>query len=147
MVGNQRRTAVLAVTYFLLVVTASFVAARFVAWQHEGWAGFWYAPALGPEFKGKIFMFKPGAVSNVFSGGPAEAAGLAVGDVLLTVNGISTSKWEELAKLDDQLKVYDELVYQLKRKDGSQATLRIRLGSPLRSWQISVSTLTSLAVA
>jgi len=147
MTSNRRRGAVLAITYSLLIVTAGFVAARFVAWQHEGWAGFWYSPAFGPEFKGKTLLFKPGAVSNVFSGGPAEAAGLNVGDVILTVNGISTSNWEELAKLDDQLKVNDELTYQVKRRDGSPATVQLRLASPLKSRQIAVSTLTSLAVA
>jgi serine phosphatase RsbU (regulator of sigma subunit) len=147
MAGNQRRNAVLAVTYSMLVVSAGFVAARFVAWQHQGWAGFWYAPAFGPEFKGKTILFTPGSVSVVFSGGPAEAAGLAVGDVLLTINGISASKWEELAKLDDQLKVNDEVTYQIKRRDGSPATLRVRLASPLKSRQIAVSALTSLAVA
>jgi serine phosphatase RsbU (regulator of sigma subunit) len=147
MAGNRRRNAVLAVTYSLLVVSGCFVAARFVAWQHEGWAGFWYGPAFGPEFKGKTVLFKPGAVLAVFSGGPAEAAGLTVGDVLLTVNGISTSKWEELAKLDDQLKVNDEVTYQIKRRDGSPATVQVRLASPLKSRQIAVSTLTSLVVA
>jgi serine phosphatase RsbU (regulator of sigma subunit) len=147
MAGNRRRDAVLAVTYSLLVATAGFVAARFVAWQHQGWAGFWYSPALGPDFKGKTLLFKPGAVSNVFSGGPAEAAGLTVGDVLLTVNGISTSKWEELAKLDDQLRVSDEVTYQIKRRDGSPATVQVRLASPLKSLQIAVSTVTSFGVA
>jgi serine phosphatase RsbU (regulator of sigma subunit) len=147
MAGNQRRNAVLAVTYSLLVVSAGFVAARFVAWQHEGWAGLWYAPAFGPEFKGKTILFKPGAVAAVFSGGPAEAAGLNVGDVILTINGISTSKWQELAKLDDQLKVNDDVTYQIKRRDGSAATVQLRLASPLKSRQIAVSALTSLAVA
>ncbi len=147
MAGNRRRDAVLAVTYSLLVVTVGFVAARFVAWNHEGWAGLWYAPAFGPEFKGKVMMFKPGAVSNISSGSPAEAAGLVAGDVLLTINGIPTSNWEELTKLDDQLKVNSEIIYRVRHKDGSQVTVRVLLASPLRSRQIGVSTLTSLAVA
>ena len=145
--GTPRRNAILIVTYSLLLAAAGFVAARFVAWQHEGWAGLWFAPALGPEFKGKIVMFKPGAVSNVFSGGPAQAAGLVAGDVLLAVNGIPTSNSEELAKLDDHLQVNDEIAYRVKSRDGSQATVQVRLRSPLRSRQILVSTLSSLAVA
>ena len=147
MADTRKRNAILAVTYCLLVITAGFVAARFVAWQHEGWAGFWYAPALPPEFKGRIVMFRPGAVSNIFSGGPAEAAGLVDGDVLLNISGIPTSKWEELAKFDDRLRINDAVTYQVQHKDGSQATILVRLGSPLRSRQIWVSTLTSLAVA
>ena len=147
MAEAQRRNTILAVTYSLLVVTASWLAARFVAWQHEGWAGFSYAPAMPEGFKGKAVFFKPGAVSRVFSGGPAEAAGLVVGDVLLTVNGVPTSDWERLAKLDDQLRIHDEITYQVQRKNGLQEMVRLQLSSPLRSRQIEVSTITSLAVA
>jgi sigma-B regulation protein RsbU (phosphoserine phosphatase) len=147
MAGTRRRDAILAVTYCLLFITVGSAAARFAAWRHEGWAGFWYSPALGEKFKGKTVFFKQGAVSSVFSGGPAQAAGITVGDVILTVNGIPTSDWEQLAKFDDHLKVNDRISYQVKRRDGSQTTLQVQLGSPLRSRQIEVSILTSLAVA
>ncbi len=66
----------------------------------------------------RTVFFKPGTVSSVFSGGPAEAAGLVVGDVLLTVNGVPTSDWERLAKLDDQLRIHDEITYQVQHKNG-----------------------------
>lgn len=105
MADARRRNAILTVTYSLLLVTAGRVVARFVAWQQEGWAGFYYAPAMSEGFKGQSVLFKPGSVSSVFSGGPAEAAGLVVGDVVLTANGIPTSDWEQLAKLDDQLRI------------------------------------------
>jgi serine phosphatase RsbU (regulator of sigma subunit) len=147
MTGPRRRNAVLAITYSFLLVTASWVAARFVAWQTEGWAGFWYAPAMPEGFKGNPVLFKPGSVSNIFSGGPAEAAGLALGDILLRVDGIPTSDWQELAKRDDQLRIYDEITYQVRRKNGSPATVQMRLDSPLRSRQIEVSAITGLAVA
>ena len=147
MAGTRRRNAVLAVTYSLLLVAGGWVAARFVAWQHEGWAGFWYAPAMPEGFKGKTVLFKPGTVSNIFSGGPAEAAGLSPGDILLRVDGIPTSDWQQLAKLDDQLRIHDEITYQVQHKDGTQATVRVRLSSPLRSRQIEVSAITGLAIA
>ncbi len=147
MPGTRRRNAVLAITYSVLLVTAGWVAARFVAWQHEGWAGFWYAPAMPEGFKGKPVLFKPGSVSYIFSGGPAEAAGLAPGDILLRVDGIPTSDWQELAKHDDQLRIHDEVTYEVRRKNGSQATVQVRLSSPLRSRQIEVSAITGLAVA
>jgi serine phosphatase RsbU (regulator of sigma subunit) len=147
MAGTRRRNTVLAVTYSLLLLTTGWVAARFVAWQHDGWAGFWYAPAMPEGFKGNPVLFKPGMVSNIFSGGPAEAAGLAQGDILLKVNGVSTSDWQQLAKLDDQLRINDEITYEVQHKNGSQATVQVRLGSPLRSRQIEVSAITGLAVA
>ena len=147
MAGPRRRNAVLAVTYSFLLVTAGWAAARFVAWQHEGWAGFWYAPAMPEGFKGKPVLFEPGSVSNIFSGGPAEAAGLALGDILLRVDGIPTSNWQQLAKLDDQLRIHDEITYQVQRKNGSLETLQLRLSSPLSARQIEVSAITGLAVA
>ena len=147
MAGTRRRDAILAVTYSVLLVAAGLVAARFVAWQHEGWAGFWYAPAMPKGSKGKTMLFKPGAVSSVSSGGPAAVAGLRVGDVILTVNRVPTSDWDHLAHVDDQLKVSDEVTYQVQRRDGSRPTVQVRLGSPLGSRQILVSTFTSLVVA
>src|SRR5215469_17229779 len=147
MADAARQNVILAVTYLFLVVAAGWVAARSVAWQHEGWAGFYYAPAMQQGFKGKTVFFKPGTVSAVFSGGPAEAAGLVEGDVLLSVNGVPTSDWESLAKLDDQLRNHDEIAYQVQHKNGSREIVRLRLSSPLRSRQIEVSTISSLAVA
>jgi serine phosphatase RsbU (regulator of sigma subunit) len=147
MADAARQNVILAVTYLFLVVAAGWVAARSVAWQHEGWAGFYYAPAMQQGFKGKTVFFKPGTVSAVFSGGPAEAAGLVEGDVLLSVNGVPTSDWDGLAKLDDQLRNHDEIAYQVQHKNGSREIVRLRLSSPLRSRQIEVSTISSLAVA
>ena len=147
MADARWRNGILAITYTLLVVTASWMAARFVAWQHEGWAGFWYTPALPEWFKGKAVLFKPGTVASVFSGGPAEAAGLVQGDVILTVNEVPTSDWERLVKLDDQLRIHDEIAYQVQHKNGLRESVRLQLSSPLRSHQIEVSTISSLAVA
>ena len=146
MADAKSPNAILALTYALLVIAAGWVAARFVAWQHEGWAGFCYAPAMPEGFKGKTALFKP-AVSSVFSGGPAQTAGLASGDVLLTVNGIPTSDWNQLAKLDDQLRIHDEIAYEVQRKNGARETVRVRLSSPLRSRQVQVSAITCLVVA
>jgi serine phosphatase RsbU (regulator of sigma subunit) len=144
---NKSPNAILALTYALLLVTAGWVAGRFVAWQHEGWAGFYYAPALEQGFKGKTVFFKPGTVSSVFSGGPAEAAGLVAGDTILSVNGIPTSDWEQLVKLDDQLRIHDEITYDVQHKNGLRETVRVRLTSPLRSRHIQITTISSLAVA
>jgi serine phosphatase RsbU (regulator of sigma subunit) len=101
-----------------------------------------------PEgFKGETVLFKPGSVSYVFSGGPAQTDGLEAGDILLSINGIPTSDWDRLAKLDDQLRIHDEIIYGVQRKDGLREIVHVRLSSPLRSGQIQVSTITSLVVA
>jgi len=147
MADARSPNTILALTFVLLVIAAGWVAARFVAWQHEGWAGFYYAPVMPEGFKGKTVLFKPGTVSSVFSGGPAQTDGLEAGDILLTVNGIPTSDWDRLAKLDDQLRIHDEIIYEVQRKNGLRETVHVRLTSPLRSGQIQVSTITSLVVA
>ena len=133
-------------TYALLLVTGGWVAARFLAWQHEGWAGFYYDPAIPEGFTGKTLFFT-GGVSGIFSGGPAEIGGLVAGDVVLAVNGIPTSNWEQLAKLDDQLKIQDEISYQVQRNDGLRKIVQVRLTSPLRSRQIQVSAISNITVA
>jgi serine phosphatase RsbU (regulator of sigma subunit) len=147
MADGKSANAILALTYALLLTAAGWVAARYVAWQHEGWAGFYYEPAMPAGFKGKTVLLKPGTVSRVFSKRPAETEGLVAGDVILTVNGISTSDWDQLAKLDDQLRIGDEIVYQVEHKNGFEGTVRVRLVSPLSSRQIQVSIITSLAAA
>ena len=155
MPSNRKRNAVLGVTYLALFIVASFVAARFMAWQHQGWTGLCYMPGSlerwqlpqNKESEPKRLGYTPGGVITTFAGTPAEAAGIVAGDVVLAVNGVSTAEHERLAKLDAQLKLNDEITYQIKRKDGSKATIRMRLDSPLRSRQIRVSTNTGLAAA
>ena len=70
MADTRSPNGILVLTYALLLVTGGWVATRFLAWQHEGWAGFYYAPAMPEGFKGKIVFFKPGIVAGIFSGGP-----------------------------------------------------------------------------
>jgi hypothetical protein len=155
MSGNRKRNTVLGATYLVLLVVASFVAARLVAWQHQRWTGLCYMPGTLEraelprieETKQKRLGWAPGGVVTTFAGSPAEAAGIATGDVILAVNGISAADHERLAKLDAQLQLNDEITYQIKRKDGSQATIRMQLDSPLRSRHIQVSTLTGFAAA
>ena len=147
MADTRSPKAILVLTYALLLITGGWVASRFLAWQHEGWAGFYYLPAIPEGVQGKTLFFKPGSVIGIFAGGPAETGGLVAGDVVLAVDGIPTSNWEQLAKLDDQLQIQDEISYQVQRKDGFRKIVRVRLTSPLRSRQIQVSTITSIAVA
>jgi len=155
MSGNRKRNTVLGVTYSVLLVVVSFVASRLMAWQHQGWTGLCYMPGTferrelprNTETEPKRLGWTPGGVIITAAGSPAETAGIATGDVVLAVNGISTVDHERLAKLDAQLKLDDEIAYQIKRKDGSQATIRMRLDSPIRSHQILVSTSTGFGAA
>jgi hypothetical protein len=155
MSGNRKRNTVVGATYLVLVVVASFVAARLLAWRHQGWTGLCYMPGTferwepsrNEETAPKRLGWTPGGVVTTFAGSPAEAAGIATGDVVLAVNGVSTGEHDRLAQLDAQLQLHDEITYQVQRKDGSRAAIRMRLDSPLRSLHIQVSTLTGFAAA
>src|SRR5262245_13443902 len=155
MSGNRRRNTIVGVTYFVMLVAASFVAARLLAWRHQGWTGLCYMPGTlerwelpqNQETQPKRLGWTPAGVVCAFAGGPEEAAGIAAGDVVLAVNGISTTEHERLAKLDAQLRLNDEITYYIKRKDGSRATIRMRLDSPLSSRQIRVSAITGFVAA
>src|SRR4029453_3478826 len=98
MSGNGKRNTVLGVTYSVLLVVVSFVASRLMARQHQGWTGLCYMPGTferrelprNTETEPKGLGWTPGGVIITAAGSPAETAGIATGDVVLAVNGIST---------------------------------------------------------
>jgi PDZ domain len=147
MSGNLKRNTILGLTYFLLLVATTFVAARLIAWRHQGWTGLCYLPGANQESERKRLGWTPGGVTCTFAGSPAEAAGITAGDVVLAVNGVPAGDHQQLAQLDAQLKLIDEITYRIQHKDGSQVTKRMRLDSPLRSSQIQVSTFTGFGAA
>lgn len=117
MSGKQRRNKILGATCLLLLLVASFVAARLMAWQHQAWTGLCYMPGTverwdlprNQETQPKGLGWTPDGVIIAFEGSPAGTEGLVTGDAVLSINGISTIKHERLAQLDTQLKLNDEI--------------------------------------
>jgi hypothetical protein len=118
-----------------------------MAWKHQGWTGLCYLPGADKEPERKRLGWTPGGVTCTFAGSPSQAAGIRTGDVVLAVNGVPAGDHQQLAQLDAQLKLNDEVTYRIQHKDGSQATTRMRLDSPVRSSQIQVSTFTGFGAA
>lgn len=83
-------------------------------YKNHGWLGVEMACASADDMNP--------TVTKVFPGSPAEAAGLKVGDVLVSVNGIAygPDSAEALQKLTTEgMKAGDTLTYQVQRSDES----------------------------
>lgn len=86
--------------------------------QNKGWSGL------------KTDMAEGGAVSvkAVQSGSPAAAAGFQVGDVILTLNGVSFADKEAIKKAKGDWKIGQRVSYTIKR-GGMEKTIAVTLAS------------------
>ena len=134
-VSIARRKAIgLLIAIAVLVGLSIYCAWRVDVANRRGWAGFSYVPPVGssgrktPSFGG----FSPGAIIVVFSGVPAERAGLRRGDVVQTVNGIAGRDFKNMSALGEKVHRGDVLRYHVVR-DGRELDVPVRLDSPLKS--------------
>jgi putative serine protease PepD len=68
------------------------------------------------------------AVYSVVSGGPADKAGLKTGDVITAIAGRATPDQPSMASVLSGLQPGQSVQVQVKRPDGSVASLTVRLG-------------------
>ena len=69
------------------------------------------------------------AVAAVTPGGPADKAGLKQGDVITAINGQPTLSLADLQEVLAGLKPGDIATLTVVQRDGSQATVKVTLGS------------------
>ena len=68
-------------------------------------------------------------VSTVTAGGPADKAGIKVGDVITTINGTSTPTTGDLSTVVSNLKPGQKVTVKVTHQDGTNATLQLTIGT------------------
>ena len=98
---------------------------RTYGWVRPGWVGL-KLQQVTPEIAGAIGMKQPGGsiVSWVIPGGPAQRAGVAIGDVILRFNGRAPT--DDRALLRDIVRTpVGETVKLLVRRDGAERDISV----------------------
>lgn len=82
-------------------------------------------PELAEQFK--LDKVEGVLVADVISGSPAEESGLSRGDIILSVNGKSVNKPEELQDTIRALQIGDKATIKVKR-DGKEISFMVKIG-------------------
>src|SRR5205085_4305761 len=92
------------------------------------------------------FGWRPGTVVMVNPGGPADRAGIGVGDEVDAVNGISTRDRDGIERVDNGVRRGDVVVYRIRR-EGVVRDVPVRFESVVLSRFVLPMLIASLAVA
>jgi len=112
------KVLILVSTLAQVVVFAVFLIEHLGDWHRAGWAGIAILPEIEtPElaFESELLQVlteSPGMVVAVAPGSPAARAGLMVGDVVVSIDGVPVDDREALEVLDRQRHRGDRLVYE-----------------------------------
>jgi putative serine protease PepD len=68
-------------------------------------------------------------VSTVTAGGPADKAGIKVGDVITAINGTSTPTTGDLSTVVSNLKPGQKVTVKVTHQDGTNASLQLTIGT------------------
>ncbi len=145
----QKRIAGTLVTVVILVSLAVALGWRVSATASAGSAGFTYFGVPTDEQlkldKVGLGMFRqpPRAVLVVIPGSSADRAGLEVGNLIHSINGIDVSDLDKLRELDRTLVTGDELIYEVERQ-GVRLKVPVLLESPLAVRATLVGMISSL---
>jgi phosphoserine phosphatase RsbU/P len=112
---------------------------RLAAWHSSGWLGVDFQPGDPSD------PLSTGVILDLAPGGPARAAGLAVDDRVLLIEGIPANELRALDYLATRLERGDFVSYRIARPDGNY-DIPIRLISPFHSPALMAEIATSIAV-
>jgi serine phosphatase RsbU (regulator of sigma subunit) len=133
---SSRRLTGVAIAVVLVAGTLGMAVWRLRVAHHRGWAGFVALPqkrsATAKPQPTLPFGWRPGAVIVVHPSGPADRAGIAVGDDLEAVNGVSTRDHDAIDRLDNDVHRGDVVVYRIRR-NGVQRDVPVRFESVVLS--------------
>ncbi|HKS23004.1 MAG TPA: SpoIIE family protein phosphatase [Thermoanaerobaculia bacterium] len=146
---SSRRFLGISIAVVLIGGTLALAVWRLRIVHDRGWAGFVAMPQQSNNKKpaAKLpFGLRLGAVMAVNPGSPAERAGIAVGDDLLAVNGVSTHDRNAIDDLDKRFRRGDVVIYRM-RHDGVERDVPVRFESPVVSPVFLAMLIVSLVVA
>jgi len=131
----------------MVAVFGGMIAWRVVDLNSIGWAGMAYQidrEAESEKSQATFFWSRDSRrVEMVIPGGPADKAGIAVGDVIESINGIEIRDTERLKALADQAKTGDELQYRIEDGESSRDVV-VRLDKPYRMPVVIAATATTV---
>ena len=142
-----RKVLVLALSLLQVVVFGSLIVWRVMDWNDIGWAGLSYNIDTEVERESPLPAFFLGADSRqvelLVPGGPADRAGISVGDRIHAIDGIEVADLDGLRALARSSRTGDRLSYQVDHVDGPKKVV-VQLDAPYRNPLIVFGTATSV---
>ncbi|MCP3961700.1 MAG: hypothetical protein GY719_27990 [bacterium] len=133
---RQRRVLIVAAAVLQLVLFSLLLAWRAGTWHDRGWTGLAFAPGLdllGDEAAvPEMVRAAEGAVLVVAPGSPAWRAGLVMGDLVLSVDGVDPGEIADLWLLDERKRAGEQIVYEVQT-DAGRRRVALALVSPLEA--------------
>jgi len=149
MTPSSRRWTGVLIAIAVVAGTLGLAAWRLRVAHHRGWAGFSVIPEraadAGPA-PPLPFGWHPGVVVMLNPGGPADRAGIAVGDDVDAVNDIPANDVRAMERLDERTRRGDVVVYRVRR-GGVMHDVPVRFESPLLAPAFLPTLIVSVAAA
>jgi len=128
---KSKKMLLLAFTGLFLLASVVVSGGRLIIWNKIGWAG--------------MVVNDEKTVSKIFHGGPADKAGIQVGDSVLAISGIAIDDAVRLQNLVSSIQVGDSLIYQVKR-DKQELSCSLSLETPFKATEVIISLVTKILV-
>jgi serine phosphatase RsbU (regulator of sigma subunit) len=144
-----RKVLVIAVAALQVVIFGSLVTWRVAQWNEDGWIGMAYSVDAEVQREDPVPTFFWGKSSRqveiVVPDGPADRAGIAVGDTVVSVAGVSAADNPGLRDLASSTTTGDRLSYRVEGPDGAREVVA-EVEPPYRNPLVLAATATSVIV-
>ncbi|HKO57163.1 MAG TPA: SpoIIE family protein phosphatase [Thermoanaerobaculia bacterium] len=149
---SARRRLIIGLTIAAVATAAValFAVIRLSYWNRKGWAGVNYmAPYSGARntkpTRPRPSFIQPGRVMVALPDEPAGKAGIRMGDLIVSVNGIPIEDQQRLRALDARTNAGDSVRYVVQR-DNQRLAFDVRLSRPLASGRKLAGSIVTLIV-
>ncbi len=128
---KSKKIVLLAFTGLLFLASVVVSGGRLMIWSKTAWAG--------------MVVNDEKTVSKIFRGGPADKAGIQVGDSVIAISGISIDDTIRFQNLVSRIQVGDTLVYQVRRNE-QELSFSLALEIPFKATEVIISLVTKVLV-